>query len=139
MTTFTPPLLMGDRSNNATIGDVSALQQGQIFFSSTDPFLMATLPVNSRLIEIYVDIEQRFNADISNTLTITTANPPETVGLAAVDSPVGRTGVSLEPNNFGPYTVEQDIIAQYSFLGTTPTEGIARVTVIYITPRPLPA
>lgn len=134
MTTFSPPLLLGDRSNDATIGDVPAVKFGTITFTDTTAVTIATLPANARVIGFTIDVITTFDSNISNTIDVNTTG---ILGAAPVDGPPGRAISGFDATVAGPFPAEQTVTGLYIPVGTAPTAGEALVTMTYVVPRPL--
>ena len=136
MTTFTPPLLLGDRSNEVTLGDVSAVKFGAVTFNDTTATTIAVLPANARVIDVKIDVVVTFDANIDNTLDLNTTG---LLAAANISGPPGRAPSGFDSPNAGPFPSEQTVTATYVPVGTPPTTGEALITLLYVVPRPLPA
>lgn len=113
-------------------GVVSAITATIAYTDST--VTIATLPANSQIVSIHVDVTTAFNAATTNNITVgkngsaaayVTATSVGTLGRASL----ATTGVYSAWADTG--NSEVVVTASYSQTGAAATAGAARVTVIY--------
>ena len=119
----------------ANQGLVTSTQTATVAFgadaSTTSLF---TIPANSQIINIHIDVTTGFNAGTTNTMKIgktgaatqfVTATDVTTAGRESV----ATTGVYANWATVG--TADVTLIATYNQTGTAATAGAARVTIVY--------
>jgi hypothetical protein len=116
------------------IGGVLSAVTTTIAYTDSSAVTIATIPANSQIVNIFIDVTTAFNAAGTDTVTIgktgsaaafVTATSVASAGRASVDS----TGVYSAWADTG----SSDITATVTFAqtGTAATAGAARVTIVY--------
>ena len=150
-TTFSGPIKAGTikdttgttvGSDKANVGFVLMAQSGNVVFGADGTeTVVATLPANSQIYQIAVDVTTAFDAGTTNTLDIgdgTTADKYADALAAGAQAPVLATSdVSQIGNLIDIGTSDVDITVTYNQTGTAATAGAATVTVLYLQNRNL--
>ena len=150
-TTFSGPIKAGTikdttgttvGSDKANVGFVLMAQSGNVVFGANGTeTVVATLPANSQIYQIAVDITTAFDAGTTNTLDIgdgTTADKYADALAAGSQARVLATSdVSQIGNLIDIGTSDVDITVTYNQTGTAATAGAATVTVLYLQNRNL--
>ena len=150
-TTFSGPIKAGTikdttgttvGTNKANVGFVLMAQSGSVVFGANgSTTVVATLPANSQIYQIAVDITTAFDAGTTNTLDIgdgTTADKYADALAAGSQARVLATSdVSQIGNLVDIGTSDVDVTVTYNQTGTAATAGAATVTVLYLQDRNL--
>lgn len=150
-TTFSGPIKAGTikdttgttvGTNKANVGFVLMAQSGSVVFGANgSTTVVATLPANSQIYQIAVDVTTAFDAGTTNTLDIgdgTTADKYADALAAGSQARVLATSdVSQIGNLVDIGTSDVDVTVTYNQTGTAATAGAATVTVLYLQDRNL--
>ena len=148
-TTFSGPVKAGTISNTtgstvgtnvANTGFVLMAQSANVVFeangTTTD---IATLPANSQIFQITVDVTTVFNAASTNTLDLgdgsTADQYADALALGSLARVLATSDVSQIGNLIDIGTSEITVTATYNQTGTAATTGAATVTVLYLQNR----
>ncbi len=116
------------------IGGVLSAVTTTIAYTNATAVTIATIPANSQIVDINIDVTTAFDAGTTNTVTVgKTGSAAAFVAATSVGS-AGRASVATT----GVYsawadTGSSDVSATVTFsqTGTAATAGAARVTIIY--------
>ena len=150
-TTFSGPIKAGTikdttgttvGSDKANVGFVLMAQSGNVVFAADGTeTVVATLPANSQIYQIAVDVTTAFDAGTTNTLDIgdgTTADKyADALAAGAQARVLATSDVSQIGNLIDIGTSDVDITVTYNQSGTAATAGAATVTVLYLQNRNL--
>jgi hypothetical protein len=150
-TTFSGPIKAGTianttgttvGTNKANVGFVLMAQSGNVVFAANGTeTVVATLPANSQIYQIAVDVTTAFDAGTTNTLDLgdgTTADKyADALALGSQARVLATSDVSQIGNLIDIGTSDVDITATYNQTGTAATAGAATVTVLYLQNRNL--
>ncbi len=150
-TTFSGPIKAGTIANTtgttvgtdkANVGFVLMAQSGNVVFAANGTeTVVATLPANSQIYQIAVDVTTAFDAGTTNTLDLgdgTTADKyADALALGSQARVLATSDVSQIGNLIDIGTSDVDITATYNQSGTAATAGAATVTVLYLQNRNL--
>lgn len=150
-TTFSGPIKAGTirdttgttvGSDKANVGFVLMAQSGNVVFAANGTeTVVATLPANSQIYQIAVDVTTAFDAGTTNTLDIgdgTTADKyADALAAGAQARVLATSDVSQIGNLIDIGTSDVDITVTYNQSGTAATAGAATVTVLYLQNRNL--
>jgi hypothetical protein len=150
-TTFSGPIKAGTikdttgttvGSDKANVGFVLMAQSGNVVFGADGTeTVVATLPANSQIYQIAVDVTTAFDAGTTNTLDIgdgTTADKyADALAAGAQARVLATSDVSQIGNLIDIGTSDVDITVTYNQTGTAATAGAATVTVLYLQNRNL--
>jgi len=150
-TTFSGPIKAGTikdttgttvGSDKANVGFVLMAQSGNVVFGANGTeTVVATLPANSQIYQIAVDVTTAFDAGTTNTLDIgdgTTADQyADALAAGAQARVLATSDVSQIGNLIDIGTSDVDITVTYNQTGTAATAGAATVTVLYLQNRNL--
>ena len=145
-TTFSGPVKAGTISNTtgstvgtnvANTGFVLMAQSANVVFeanaTTTD---IATLPANSQIFQITVDVTTVFNAASTNTLDLgddsTADQYADALALGSLARVLATSDVSQIGNLIDIGTSDITVTATYNQTGTAATTGAATVTVLYL-------
>ena len=148
-TTFSGPVKAGTISNTtgstvgtnvANTGFVLMAQSANVVFeanaTTTD---IATLPANSQIFQITVDVTTVFNAATTNTLDLgdgsTADQYADALALGSLARVLATSDVSQIGNLIDIGTSDITVTATYNQSGTAATTGAATVTVLYLQNR----
>jgi len=146
-TTFSGPVRSKDGFQsiieNTTTGGVTATGYGVMSQSKQVTFaadgtetVIGTLPANSQIVEIYVDVSTAFDAGTTNTLDLgdgTTADQyADALNVATAGRKRATSDVSQVGNLVDIGTSDVALTATYNQTGTAATAGTAQVTVLYV-------
>ena len=148
-TTFSGPVKAGTISNTtgstvgtnvANTGFVLMAQSANVVFeanaTTTD---IATLPANSQIFQITVDVTTVFNAASTNTLDLgdgsTADQYADALALGSLARVLATSDVSQIGNLIDIGTSDVTVTATYNQTGTVATTGAATVTVLYLQNR----
>jgi hypothetical protein len=150
-TTFSGPIKAGTikdttgttvGSDKANVGFVLMAQSGNVVFAANGTeTVVATLPANSQIYQIAVDVTTAFDAGTTNTLDIgdgTTADKyADALAAGAQARVLATSDVSQIGNLIDIGTSDVDVTVTYNQTGTAATAGAATVTVLYLQNRNL--
>ena len=150
-TTFSGPIKAGTikdttgttvGTDKANVGFVLMAQSGNVVFAADGTeTVVATLPANSQIYQIAVDVTTAFDAGTTNTLDLgdgTTADKyADALALGSQARVLATSDVSQIGNLIDIGTSDVDITATYNQSGTAATAGAATVTVLYLQNRNL--
>ena len=148
-TTFSGPEKAGTISNTtgstvgtnvANTGFVLMAQSAKVVFeangTTTD---IATLPANSQIFQITVDVTTAFDAATTNTLDLgdgsTADQYADALALGSLARVLATSDVSQIGNLIDIGTSDITVTATYNQSGTAATTGAATVTVLYLQNR----
>lgn len=145
-TTFSGPVKAGTIKDTtgstvgtdvANVGSVVMTQATNVVFGDDGTTTtIATLPANSQIIEIYVDVTTAFDAGTTNTLDLgdgTTADQfADALALGSVARVLATSDVSQITNLIDIGASDVQVVATYNQTGTAATAGAATVTVVYV-------
>jgi len=98
--------------------------------------VIGTLPANSQIIDINVDVTTAFDAGTANTLDLgdgTTADKyADALALGSVARVLASSDVSQLTNLVDIGTSDVALTATYNQTGSAATAGVAQVTVLYV-------
>lgn len=150
-TTFSGPIKAGTikdttgttvGTDKANVGFVLMAQSGNVVFAADGTeTVVATLPANSQIYQIAVDVTTAFDAGTTNTLDIgdgTTADKyADALAAGAQARVLATSDVSQIGNLIDIGTADVDVTVTYNQSGTAATAGAATVTVLYLQNRNL--
>jgi hypothetical protein len=150
-TTFSGPIKAGTikdttgttvGTDKANVGFVLMAQSGNVVFAADGTeTVVATLPANSQIYQIAVDVTTAFDAGTTNTLDLgdgTTADKyADALALGSQARVLATSDVSQIGNLIDIGTSDVDITATYNQSGSAATAGAATVTVLYLQNRNL--
>jgi hypothetical protein len=138
-TTFSGPIKAGSvrEGASANVGFVLMSQSANVVFGANGTeTVVATLPANSQIYQIAVDVTTPFNAGTTNTLDIgdgTTADKyADALAAGAAARVLATSDVSQIPNLIDIGASDVDVTVTYNQTGTAATAGAATVTVLYL-------
>lgn len=145
-TTFSGPVKAGTIKDTtgstvgtdvANVGSVVMTQAANVVFAADGTTTtIATLPANSQIIEIYVDVTTAFDAGTTNTLDLGDGSTADQFADALDVSSAARllatSDVSQIPNLIDIGASDVQVVATYNQTGTAATAGAATVTVVYV-------
>ena len=116
------------------IGGVLSAVTTTIAYTDASAVTIATIPANSQIVDIFIDVTTAFNAASTNTVTVgKTGSAAAFVASTSVGSAgrasVATTGVYSAWADTGASDVSATIT--YTQTGTAATAGAARVTIVY--------
>jgi hypothetical protein len=129
-------------TDKANVGFVLMAQSGNVVFGADGTeTVVATLPANSQIYQIAVDVTTAFDAGTTNTLDIgdgTTADKyADALAAGAQARVLATSDVSQIGNLIDIGTTDVDVTVTYNQTGTAATAGAATVTVLYLQNRNL--
>ena len=150
-TTFSGPVKAGTITNTigttvgtnvANVGFVLMAQSANVVFeangTTTD---IATLPANSQIFQITVDVTTAFDAASTNTLDLgdgsTADQYADALALGSLARVLATSDVSQIGNLIDIGTSDITVTATYNQTGTVATAGACTVTVLYLQNRNL--
>ena len=150
-TTFSGPIKAGTikdttgttvGTNKANVGFVLMAQSGNVVFGANgSTTVVATLPANSQIYQIAVDVTTAFDAGTTNTLDVgdgTTADKyADALAAGAQARVLATSDVSQIGNLVDIGTSDVDVTVTYNQTGTAASAGAATVTVLYLQDRNL--
>ena len=148
-TTFSGPVKAGTINNTtgttvgtnvANTGFVLMAQSANVVFeangTTTD---IATLPANSQIFQISIDVTTAFDAASTNTLDLgdgsTADQYADALALGSLARVLATSDVSQIGNLIDIGTSDITVTATYNQTGTAATTGAATVTVLYLQNR----
>ena len=116
------------------IGGVLSAVTTTLAYTDASAVTIATIPANSQIVDINIDVTTAFNAASTNTVTVgKTGSAAAFVASTSVGSAgrasVATTGVYSAWADTGASDVSATIT--YTQTGTAATAGAARVTIVY--------
>jgi uncharacterized membrane protein len=116
------------------IGGVLSAVTTTFAYTDATAVTIATIPANSQIVDIFIDVTTAFNAASTNTVTVgKTGSAAAFVASTSVGSAgrasVATTGVYSAWADTGASDVSATIT--YTQTGTAATAGAARVTIVY--------
>jgi hypothetical protein len=150
-TTFSGPIKAGTikdttgttvGTDKANVGFVLMAQSGNVVFGDNGTTtVVATLPANSQIYQIAVDVTTAFDAGTTNTLDIgdgsTADKYADALAAGAQARVLATSDVSQIGNLIDIGTADVDVTVTYNQTGTAATAGAATVTVLYLQNRNL--
>jgi hypothetical protein len=136
-TTFSGPIKAGSTTNS---GYVLMAQSGLVNWGAdASTTTVATIPANSQILDIHVDVVVAFDAGTTNTLSLgdgTTADQfASALDVSSLAKVLGSSDVSQLPNYDDIGTADVTLVATYNQTGGAATAGQAVVTVLYLQDR----
>lgn len=138
-TTFSGPIRAGTvrEGASANVGKVVLSQSGTIAYTNAATAVaIATLPANSQIIEIYVDVTTAFNSSGTDLLDLgdgTTANLyADNLDLSSVARLRATSDVSQIDDIANIGTTDKTVYATYSQSVADASTGAAKITVVYV-------
>lgn len=138
-TTFSGPVKAGTirEGASANVGFALMAQSANITFAADGTTtVVATVPANSQIFQITVDVTTAFDAGTTNTLDIgdgTTADKyADALALGSAARVLATSDVSQIGNLIDIGTSDVDVTVTYNQSGSAATAGAATVTVLYI-------
>lgn len=150
-TTFSGPIKAGTikyttgttvGENKANVGFVLMAQSANVVYAADGTeTVVATVPANSQLYQIAVDVTTAFDAATTNTFDIgdgTTADKyADALDVSSQARVLATSDVSQIGNLVDIGTSDVDVTVTYNQSGTAATAGAATVTVLYLQNRNL--
>ena len=150
-TTFSGPIKAGTikettgttvGEDKANVGFVLMAQSANVVFGDDGTTtVVATLPANSQIYQIAVDVTTAFDAGTTNTLDIgdgsTADKYADALAAGAQARVLATSDVSQIGNLIDIGTADVDVTVTYNQTGTAATAGAATVTVLYLQNRNL--
>lgn len=143
-TTFSGPIKAGTvrEGASANVGFVLMAQSANVVFAADGTeTVVATVPANSQIYQIAVDVTTAFDAATTNTFDIgdgTTADKyADALDVSAAARVLATSDVSQIGNLIDIGTSDVDVTVTYNQTGTAATAGAATVTVLYLQNRNL--
>ena len=151
ITTFSGPIKAGTIRNTtgttvgtdkANVGFVLMAQSGNVVFGANgSTTVVATLPANSQIYQIAVDVTTAFDAGTTNTLDVgdgvTADKYADALAAGAQARVLATSDVSQIGNLVDIGASDVDVTVTYNQTGTAATAGAATVTVLYLQDRNL--
>ena len=138
-TTFSGPIKAGTirEGASANTGFTLMAQSANIVFGADGTTTtVATVPANSQIFQISVDVTTPFDAGTTNTVDLgdgTTANKyADALDVSSAARVLATSDVSQIPNLIDIGTSDVTVVATYNQTGTAATAGAATVTVLYL-------
>ena len=138
-TTFSGPVKAGTirEGASANVGFALMAQSANITFAADGTTtVVATVPANSQIFQITVDVTTAFDAGTTNTLDIgdgTTADKyADALALGSAARVLATSDVSQIGNLIDIGTSDVDVTVTYNQSGSAASAGAATVTVLYI-------
>ena len=150
-TTFSGPIKAGTikattgstvGEDKANVGFVLMAQSGNVVFGADgSTTVVATLPANSQIFQITVDVTTAFDAGTTNTLDIGDGSTADLYADALAAGSQARVLATSDVSQIGNLidigTSDVDVTVTYNQTGTAATAGAATVTVLYLQNRNL--
>ena len=138
-TTFSGPIKAGTvrEGSGVNTGFTLMAQSAKVVFAANGTTTtIATLPANSQIWQITVDVTTPFDAGTTNTLDLgdgTTADQfADALALGSAARVLATSDVSQIPNLIDVGSSDVDVVATYNQTGTAAANGAATVTVLYV-------
>tara|TARA_R110000868_G_scaffold126363_1_gene333368 strand:- start:1526 stop:1915 length:390 start_codon:yes stop_codon:yes gene_type:complete len=107
-----------------------------VAFDSTSPVTISTIPANSQIVDVNIDIITAFDAGTTNTISVGKTGSAAAFVAATDAGTAGRASVATT----GVYSAWEDVgtsdvvaTATFAQTGTAATAGSAIVTIVYKT------
>jgi hypothetical protein len=150
-TTFSGPIKAGTikdttgttaGTDKANVGFVLMAQSANVVFGDDGTeTVVATLPANSQIFQITVDVTTAFDAGTTNTFDLgdgSTVNEyADALDVSSAARVLATSDVSQIGNLIDIGTTDVDVTVTYNQTGTAATDGAATVTVLYLQNRNL--
>lgn len=150
-TTFSGPIKAGTIKNTtgttvgtdkANVGFVLMAQSANVTFAADGTeTVVATLPANSQIFQITVDVTTAFDAGTTNTFDIGDGSTADQYADALDVSSAARVLATSDVSQIGNLidigTTDVDVTVTYNQTGSAATAGAATVTVLYLQNRNL--
>lgn len=143
--TFSGPIKSGTRKGStgttattaANTGNAVLSQSASITFADDgSTTTIATLPANSQIVEIYLDITTAFNAATTNTISFGDGTTSDQYAATLAAGTVARVLATSDASQITNLTdigaADVQVVATYNQTGTAATAGAAIATVVYI-------
>lgn len=129
-------------TDKANVGFVLMAQSGNVVFGADGTeTVVATLPANSQIYQIAVDVTTAFDAGTTNTFDLgdgSTVNEyADALDVSSAARVLATSDVSQIGNLIDIGTTDVDVTVTYNQTGTAATAGAATVTVLYLQNRNL--
>lgn len=145
-TTFSGPIKAGSIKNTtgttvgtnvANVGSATLSQANTVTFGDDGTeTVVAYIPADSQIIEVYVDVLTAFDAGTTNTFDVGDGDTVNQFADALDVSSVGRVLGSSDASQLGNYddigTSDIPLTITYNQSGSAATAGEALVTVLYV-------
>jgi len=138
-TTFSGPIKAGSvrEGASANVGFVLMAQSANVVFGADGTeTVVATLPANSQIYQIAVDVTTAFDAGTTNTFDLgdgSTANEyADNLDVSSAARVLATSDVSQIPNLIDIGSSDVNVTVTYNQSGTAATAGAATVTVLYL-------
>ncbi len=142
ITTFTNTVKVGDKANTAlsrseALGQVAVAQSALLSYTDASSAIdVCTLPANSQIIDIYVDVLTAFNSSGTDLLDIGKSGDADhfanDLDLSSAARLLGSSDVSQLANYDDIGTSQVTVQATYTQSVADASAGSARITVLYI-------
>lgn len=138
-TTFSGPIKAGTIREGAStnVGFVLMAQSANVVFGADGTeTVVATVPANSQIFQITVDVTTAFNAATTNTFDIgdgsTSDQFADALAVGAQARVLATSDVSQIGNLIDVGTSDVNVTVTYNQTGTAASAGAATVTVLYL-------
>jgi len=138
-TTFSGPIKAGSvrEGASANVGFVLMAQSANVVFGDNGTeTVVATLPANSQIYQIAVDVTTAFDAGTTNTFDIgdgsTADQYADALAVGSAARVLATSDVSQIPNLIDIGSSDVNVTVTYNQTGTAATAGAATVTVLYL-------
>jgi hypothetical protein len=138
-TTFSGPIKAGSvrEGASANVGFVLMAQSANVVFGANGTeTVVATLPANSQIYQIAVDVTTAFDAGTTNTFDIgdgsTADQYADALAVGSAARVLATSDVSQIPNLIDIGSSDVNVTVTYNQTGTAATAGAATVTVLYL-------
>jgi hypothetical protein len=138
-TTFSGPIKAGSvrEGASANVGFVLMAQSANVVFGADGTeTVVATLPANSQIYQIAVDVTTAFDAGTTNTFDIgdgsTVDQYADALAVGSAARVLATSDVSQIPNLIDIGSSDVNVTVTYNQTGTAATAGAATVTVLYL-------
>jgi hypothetical protein len=126
-TTFSGPIKAGSVREGAS---------AKVFGANGTETVVATLPANSQIYQIAVDVTTAFDAGTTNTFDIgdgsTADQYADALAVGSAARVLATSDVSQIPNLIDIGSSDVNVTVTYNQTGTAATAGAATVTVLYL-------
>ena len=150
-TTFSGPIKAGTikyttgttvGTDKANVGFVLMAQSANVVFGANGTeTVVATVPANSQIYQIAVDVTTAFNAGTTNTFDIGDGSTADQYADALAVGTAARVLATSDVSQIGNLidigSTDVDVTVTYNQTGTAATAGAATVTVLYLQNRNL--
>ena len=138
-TTFSGPIKAGSvrEGASANVGFVLMAQSANVVFGADGTeTVVATLPANSQIYQIAVDVTTAFDAGTTNTFDIgdgsTADQYADALAVGSAARVLATSDVSQIPNLIDIGSSDVNVTVTYNQTGSAATAGAATVTVLYL-------